>query len=131
MFYTNTCSSVKGELSLSRERLAGATAGLRKPTSKPSGEAADSLRETGYAVASSSDPGQSQPKNVGCNAGSTGVAADGCHRRVLAVLGGRLGHTARPDRLHTRIVGAAAYPFSHDLPSRDCSRRGVPGAPSR
>ena len=70
--------------------------------------------KTRRRVPGTRDPGQGKAENVCRDAGSAGVAADGGHRRVLAVLPGSLSHPARPDGLHRRSLaglgGAAVSP---------------------
>ena len=56
--------------------------------------------ELRHGVASTRDPGQSKAENVGRDAGSTGVAANGRHGRGFAVLSGSLCHAAGPNLLH-------------------------------
>ena len=60
--------------------------------------------ELRHGVAGTSDSGQSDSDDVRRDTGSAGVAADGCHRGVLAVLPRSPSHGSRPDRLHELIV---------------------------
>ena len=63
-----------------------------------------------HGVSRTRDSRHSDPDDVGRDAGSAGVAADGGHGGVLAVLTGGLSHAARPNLLHGLIVGAERGP---------------------
>jgi hypothetical protein len=51
--------------------------------------------------------------SVRLDAGSAGVAANGRHGGLLAVLRGSLSHAARPDRFHGRSVAALRGERNH------------------
>jgi hypothetical protein len=58
-----------------------------------------------HRVPGSRDSGQRKAEDVGRDASTAGVAADGGRRGALAVLSGCLGHEASPNLLHGLILG--------------------------
>jgi len=62
------------------------------------------LHKPGYRDAAACGRRHGDPEDVRRHARSAGVAADSCHRSVLAVRARNLSHPPRPDRLHSLIL---------------------------
>ena len=63
--------------------------------------------EVGNAITGRGEGRRGDADDVGSDAGPAGVATDGGHRSILAVLPGSLRHSAGPNRLHRKSLDAA------------------------
>ena len=63
--------------------------------------------QVGNAITGRGEGRHGDADDVGSDAGPAGVATDGGHRSILAVLPGSLRHSAGPNRLHRKSLDAA------------------------